>query len=149
MKMVKKSELREWIDQQYVKDPDLRRRVEELVAQMEIEQGLIALREQRGVSQNALAKLIGVSQPAIAKLESGKAKNIELKTIARYVAALGGRLNIKILEDKPTSKVVSLPSIATSKSVIGSAFGYPIAKKKMARAARSTTLYARAKSKKR
>jgi DNA-binding XRE family transcriptional regulator len=50
-------------------------------SEMEIEQGLVALREERGVSQTALARMIGVSQPAIAKLESGRTRNVELKTL--------------------------------------------------------------------
>jgi len=97
--MRKKTELRGWIDQQYAGDPGLRQRVNEIMNQMEIEQGLVALREQRGISQSALARIIGVSQPAIAKLESGKAKNIELRTLSRYVAALGGRLRIEVARD--------------------------------------------------
>jgi transcriptional regulator with XRE-family HTH domain len=63
---------------------------------MRLEQDLIALREAQGVSQVQLAKALGVSQPAIAKLESGKAKNIELKTLVRAVSALGGTVKIQI-----------------------------------------------------
>ena len=56
-----------------------------------IEQGLLARRDERRISQTATAQMIGVSQPAITKLESGRAKNIELKTVARYAVPLGGR----------------------------------------------------------
>jgi transcriptional regulator with XRE-family HTH domain len=63
---------------------------------MELEQDLIALREARGVSQSELAKLLGISQPAVAKLESGRSRNIQLRTLASYVAALGGKLKIEI-----------------------------------------------------
>ena len=97
--MRKRTEPREWVGQQYRADPTLKRRVEELVTEMEIEQGLVALREGRGVSQTALAKMIGVSQPAIAKLESGRARNVELKTLVRYAAALGGRLKIDVVRE--------------------------------------------------
>ena len=97
--MKKATELREWVGQQYRADPTLKRRVEELVTQLEIEQGLVALREERGVSQTALATMIGVSQPAIAKLESGRARNVELKTLVRYAAALGGRLKVDIVRE--------------------------------------------------
>ena len=97
--MRKGTELREWVGRQYRADPKLRRRVEALVTEMEIEQGLVALRKERGVSQTALARLIGVSQPAIAKLESGKARNVELKTLVRYAAALGGRLKVDVVRE--------------------------------------------------
>jgi transcriptional regulator with XRE-family HTH domain len=43
-----------------------------------------------------LAKALGVSRPAIAKLESGKAKNIELRTLVRAVSALGGTVRIRL-----------------------------------------------------
>ncbi|MBI2555611.1 MAG: helix-turn-helix domain-containing protein [Candidatus Rokubacteria bacterium] len=54
---------------------------------MRIEQDLAPLREQRRLSQRDLARILGVSQPAIAKLESGKAKNLQLKTLLRWTAA--------------------------------------------------------------
>ena len=97
--MKKGTDLREWVGQQYRPDPKLKRRVEELVTEMEIEQGLVALREERGVPRTALAKMIGVSQPAIAKLESGRTRNVEIKTLVRYAAALGGRLKVDVVRE--------------------------------------------------
>ena len=44
-------------------------------------------------------RMIGVSQPAIAKLESGRARNVELKTLVRYAAALGGRLKVDVVRE--------------------------------------------------
>ena len=89
-----KTELRKWMDEQYRKSPGLKKRVETLVEQMSIEQDLIALREERGLSQRALAALVGVTQPVIARIESGKAKNLELKTVVRIATALGARVQI-------------------------------------------------------
>ncbi|MBI2878844.1 MAG: helix-turn-helix transcriptional regulator [Candidatus Rokubacteria bacterium] len=57
-----------------------------------IEQSLVARRDEQRISQTALSQMIGVSQPAIATLESGRATNIEIKAVARYAAALGGRV---------------------------------------------------------
>ena len=57
--MKKGTDLREWVGLQYRPDPKLKRRVDELVTEMEIEQGLVALREERGVPRTALAKIIG------------------------------------------------------------------------------------------
>jgi len=101
-----KSEVREWLDAQYRREPRLRARVEQRLAELELEQDLIALREARGLSQSTLAKLLGVSQPAIAKLESGRSRNLELRTLASYVTALGGKLTVEILPGRP--RVVSL-----------------------------------------
>lgn len=91
-----KTELRKWMDEQYRKSPELMKRVETLVEQMSIEQDLIALREERGLSQRALAGLVGVKQPVIARIESGKAKNLELKTVVRIATALGARVRIAL-----------------------------------------------------
>src|SRR5262245_34448039 len=96
----KNANFEEWFDDQLRTDTDLNRQVEETLQAMRIEQDLVALREARGVSQTQLAKTLGVSQPAVAKLESGKTKNIELRTLVRAVSALGGTVEIKI--KKPT-----------------------------------------------
>lgn len=91
-----KTELRQWIDEQYRKTNGLKKRVDALVEEMSIEQDLIALRRERGLSQRALAGLVGVKQPVIARIESGKARNLELKTVVRIVTALGARVKISL-----------------------------------------------------
>ncbi len=92
-----RTELRKWMDEQYRKNAGLRRRVDALVEEMSIEQDLVALREARGLSQRALAALAGMQQPIIARIESGKAKNLELKTVARIAAALGAKVQIGLV----------------------------------------------------
>ena len=89
--------LKEYMAAQYRATPGLQEAVEAMVAEMALEQDLIALREQRGVSQTTLATMLGVSQPAVAKLEAGSVKNAKITTLARYVAALGGRLKVEIV----------------------------------------------------
>ena len=51
-----------------------------------LKQNLKALRTQKGISQSALAAMLGVSQQAVAKWESGKAEpdSNTLKEIAKY-----------------------------------------------------------------
>lgn len=105
-----KSSVTDWIEDQLARDVDLRRRVDEILNEMRIEQDLAALREERGLSQSRLAKLLGVSQPAIAKLESGKFKNIGLGTLVKYTTALGARVRIEIEKNQRASKVGSLRS---------------------------------------
>ena len=85
-----------WIEEQLDQDARLRQQVEEMLNEMRIEQDLLALRHRRGVSQRQLAKTLGVSQPAIAKIESGKVKNLELRTLVRYATALGGSVKIEV-----------------------------------------------------
>lgn len=92
----RKTALMKWVDQKLAGDPALRERVEAALNEMRIEQELVALRERRGMTQRQLAGLIGVSQPQIAKLESGRAKNLELRTLYRWATALGAKLSVGI-----------------------------------------------------
>lgn len=92
----RKTAFMHWLDGQLKGDKDLARRVDELVNEMKIEQELVALREKKGISQRAAAKLIGASQPYVAKLESGRIKNLGVRTLVKYATALGGKLSLKI-----------------------------------------------------
>lgn len=95
--MARKSSFMKWIDDQVATDADLKRKAEEYLDEMMIEQKLAALRAERGMTQAQLAKRLGVSQPHIAKLEAGRAKNIELHTLCRWATALGARLTVDIV----------------------------------------------------
>jgi transcriptional regulator with XRE-family HTH domain len=105
-----KADVMEWVDAQLVQDARLRDAVEARLAELRLEQQLVALRQARGLSQGQAARLIGVSQPAIARLESGPVRNVELKTLLRVVTALGGRLNLSI--ERPTTRAVGGRSAA-------------------------------------
>ena len=101
----KKSEVMERIDAELADNPQLRRRVAEILTEIRIEQAIIQLREARGLSQAALAKILGISQPAIARIESGKEPNLKLTTLAKVTAALGGQLKLEI-EKAPVAKLL-------------------------------------------
>ncbi len=96
-----------WAAGQLARDPGLAREVEARLAEMRIEQDLAALREARGISQSQLARMLGVTQPAIAKIESGRAKNLELRTLVRYAAALGARVHIAIENGRPRARAAA------------------------------------------
>jgi DNA-binding XRE family transcriptional regulator len=89
-----------WVEEQLDQDSSLRQQVEELLNQMRVEQDLLALRLEKGLSQRQLARTLGVSQPAIAKIESGKVRNLELRTLVRYATALGGTVKIEVRRGK-------------------------------------------------
>ena len=92
----RKTPFMRWIDGQLKADRAFARRVDALVNEMKIVGELVALREKRGISQRAAAKLIGASQPYVAKLESGRIKNLGIKTLVRYATALGGTQTLRI-----------------------------------------------------
>lgn len=78
------------------KEPDFQDKVEEFLTGLRVEQSLIKLRKEQGLTQSQLANILGVTQPFIAKMESGQLTNIELRTLARAVFALNGTLEIRI-----------------------------------------------------
>jgi predicted XRE-type DNA-binding protein len=96
MTMAKKTALMDWIDGQLDADPKLARDVDNALNEMRIEQELVALREKRGLSQRDFAKLLGTSQPYVAKLESGRIKNLGIRTLLKCATALGGRVTLRI-----------------------------------------------------
>ena len=93
---MRKTALMRWIDEQLVADPRLAQAVDDLVAQMKLEQQIVALREKRGLTQKQLARLLGTSQPYVAKLESGRVTNLGVKTLVKCARALGASLSIRI-----------------------------------------------------
>jgi len=93
---VKKTAFMQWVDGQLAADPNLSQAVDDLVAEMKLEQQIVALREKRGLSQRGLAKLLGTSQPYVAKLESGRVKNLGIQTLAKCARALGASVVIRM-----------------------------------------------------
>jgi DNA-binding XRE family transcriptional regulator len=82
-----------WADR-LAKDPDHREAIEALMTEMDVEQDLVALREERGLTQVQLAERSGLAQSTISKIEKGRVRNLELKTIVRIATALGARVKI-------------------------------------------------------
>ena len=93
---MKKTAFMEWVDEQIDADARLAQDVDQLLNEMKLEQDLVALREKRGLSQRQFAKLLGTSQPYVAKLESGRVKNLGVKTLVKCARALGGSVTIRI-----------------------------------------------------
>jgi len=104
MTMAKKTAFRDWIDDQLEANPKLARDVDELLNEMRIEQELVALREKRGLSQRDFARLLGTSQPYVAKLESGRIKNLGVRTLLKCATALGGRVTLRIEPQRSVRK---------------------------------------------
>lgn len=75
---------------------DFEIKVQQRLTELEIQQDLIALREDSGLTQAQLAEIAGVSQPFIAKLETGRATNFELRSLVRAATALDAHVEIRI-----------------------------------------------------
>jgi DNA-binding XRE family transcriptional regulator len=78
-------------------DPDLIASYEEEVLNAEIARQIYALRTEAGLSQRALAKLVGTSASAIARLEDSDYTGHSLSLLKRVAHALNKRVDIRFL----------------------------------------------------
>ena len=79
------------------RDPARRARMDKTRKAYDALLHLADLRRSRGLTQAELASTLGVSQPNISKIEKGAEGSGEmlLSTLAEYVEALGGRLEVR------------------------------------------------------
>ncbi|HWE32030.1 MAG TPA: helix-turn-helix transcriptional regulator [Solirubrobacteraceae bacterium] len=74
---------------------------------MDAELRLAELRVRRGVSQAAVAEALSVSQPNISRIEGEN--DVYVSTVARYVAALGGHIELQAVFPEETITLLRLP----------------------------------------
>lgn len=79
---------------------------------MQAELRLSELRSRRGVSQAVLADALAVSQPNVSRIE--QEDDVYLSTLARYVAALGGHLEVQAVFPDETVTVLREPGPTTA-----------------------------------
>ena len=90
------SRVMKWVDEELKHDANLAARVDADLTRLHVEQDLIKLREEQGLSQRDLARRVGVSQPVIARIEAGTVQNLQLRTLLKIASALNGQVNITI-----------------------------------------------------
>lgn len=90
------SRVMKWVDEELKQDTDLAARVDADLTRLRVEQDLIVLREDQGLSQRDLARRVGVSQPVIARIEAGTVQNLQLRTLLKIASALDGQVDITI-----------------------------------------------------
>jgi DNA-binding XRE family transcriptional regulator len=77
-----------------LKDPEFKRHYDEEKQALKLAMKITALREQKGLSQQQLAKLMGTSQQAISRIESGEYEGFTLKTLEKVAEATGMKVKI-------------------------------------------------------
>ena len=77
---------------------------------MEAQTRLAELRRRRGISQAAIADALAVSQPNVSRIE--QEDDVYLSTLARYVAALGGHLEVTAVFPDESVTVLRAPDDA-------------------------------------
>ena len=81
-------------------DPELRKMVDEQFEQFLIGQQIYDLRQEAGLTQEQLAKLIGTTGSAISRLEDADYNGHSLKMLVRITAALGKKIDLRIVDRK-------------------------------------------------
>ena len=74
---------------------------------MDAELRLAEIRRRRGVSQTTIARTLEVSQPNVSRIE--QEDDVYLSTLARYIAALGGHLEVQAVFPDETITVLREP----------------------------------------
>ena len=87
--------------------PGAGKRVAEIEDELRLAAGLTALREQAGLSQRDVAKLIGVSQPRVAAIEHSR--NVTIEVLDQYVNAVGGTLEVSVVKGKSKIALIGRP----------------------------------------
>jgi predicted transcriptional regulator len=77
--------------------PDQLQQIDIAVEQELLEMDLRALREAAGLTQEELAQRVAITQSQLSKLE--RREDHRISTVRRYVAALGGELEIVAVVD--------------------------------------------------
>ena len=80
-----------------IKDPEFKAHYEEEKQALMLAIKIAELRENKGLSQQQLAKLMGTSQQAISRIESGEYEGFTLKTLEKIAGSTGMRVKIEFV----------------------------------------------------
>jgi DNA-binding XRE family transcriptional regulator len=80
-----------------IKDPEFKTHYQEERQALKLAMKIADLRDQKGLSQQELAKLMGTSQQAISRIESGDYEGFTLKTLEKISEATGMRVKIEFV----------------------------------------------------
>jgi len=80
-----------------MKDPEFKKHYQEERQALKLAIKIAELRDQKGLSQQELAKLMGTSQQAISRIESGEYEGFTLKTLEKIAEATGMRIKIEFV----------------------------------------------------
>jgi transcriptional regulator with XRE-family HTH domain len=89
------------------KDPTFRKEYDALAEEFAFFDALVSARQQAGLTQTEVAERMGTKTPAVARLEAGGGRQHHapsLATLRKYAAAVGCRLEVKLVPLSPTSQ---------------------------------------------
>lgn len=88
---------------EWMKDPEFKAEYDALEEEFAVFDALVEARKEAGLTQAEVARRMGTKTPAVARLESSGGKNKpspSLNTLRRYAAAVGCKLEIKMVRKK-------------------------------------------------
>ena len=83
--------------QEDIKDPEFKAYYQEERQALKLAMKIAELRNQKGLTQQELARLMGTSQQAISRIESGEYEGFTLKTLEKIAEATGMRVKIEFV----------------------------------------------------
>ena len=92
-------EQEEKILNELMEDPEVRQHIDELDKESEFRQKLVAARKDAGIHQKTIGMLTGLDQQAISRVETNKAISPSLRTIIKYISAIGYELELKKIKN--------------------------------------------------
>ena len=98
----------QWRDE-LLADPEMRALYEEEAAKCDLWLQLVEARQAAGLTQVEMAKRLGVSQAQVSRIEKRGYDSYTLKTLRRYVEALGEgfSLEVRVRTDKLVQPVIA------------------------------------------
>ena len=88
-------EQEEKILNELMEDPEVRQHIDELDKEAEFRQKLAQARKEAGIHQKTIGMLSGLDQRAISRVETNNAISPNLRTLVKYVNAIGYELDLK------------------------------------------------------
>lgn len=94
--MAEENFLDEIVEERSRRNSEFPELVEAALRRRELLRALAQRREQRGLTQRAVARRMGTSQPAVTRMEAGEI-DAKLSTVERYAAAIGERVEWRLV----------------------------------------------------
>lgn len=85
--------------QKALKRQEFRQAYEGLAEEYALAREMLAARSRSGLTQEAVAELMGTTKSAVSRLEAGGKHAPSLTTLKKYAHAVGCRLEIKLVPD--------------------------------------------------
>lgn len=100
-----RDDLEDFIADRTAANPEFAAMVEDTLRRRQLLRQLAEDRRAGGLTRTIVAARMGTSESAVARLEAGEG-DTKLSTLARYAAALGKRIEWRVVDDEETRSAV-------------------------------------------